>query len=874
MKNIYKFLLAILMVAASVTGNKAKAQTNYTGFEYSTRCLTVSLWATDKRGYDSCAQVKYAINGSYVTGVQATYTFTTAGTYTVCMKIYNPCKKWDTSVCKSVTVKSCDTNSCDLKPDFQWKNSCLKTQFSATGGISGASYSWSFGDGTSGSGSDPYHAYSKTGTYKVCLTVKWIDKNTGKTCYKTVCKEVKISCGTDCNIKGDFFYASQGGYTKFGAYSTGGYYYEWSFGDGTYGTGQYPTHQYKKPGTYTVCVKIYDKTKRCSIKICKTVVIKEPCSVRATFAWVAGSNGLVKFAAVSFGGYKYVWDFGDGTTGSGEDVSHTYSKPGTYKVCLTVYSKSGYCKTTICKTVTVGGSTSRCNWAAMGAGFGYQISCPKLYLEAKTLVNGSSCIKYAWAITPANTNQTSYYYGRVQGIQLASGVYNVCLKLVDSCHKCDTVICKTITVNCNTSKCDLSKAGFGYSVNCRKVTLEGNNMGTGCYKYYWNINGVVYNGRIAYYNFPNNGTYKICYKVLDSCNKCDTMICKEIKIDCQTKCDWSKAGFAVKVDCRKVTAEAYNLGGCHVYAFVLSNSSGSGSSSNGRFFSWQAPANGSYTLCMKIKDTCNNCDTTICQTVKVNCDPCNWTGGGFAYSNKCRDYSFEAKNMNNGCVQYYWSVAGVSAGSGRLMNYSFSKTGTYVVCLKMYDTCKRCDTVICQNVKVDCNPCKATAKFTVDSVSKSGVAYITNHSSGAAYYVWDFGDSTFSYQQNPGKHAYSSSGTRTICLTVYDSLKTCSTKYCVTISVVKSRSTASVSGVETLRDIQIFPNPTSDYFNISIGNAAGTYQVMNLQGQVVVSGSIQNETSVTTTGWAEGIYLVKTVSNGAQNTTRVVVVRQ
>ena len=38
---------------------------------------------------------------------------------------------------------------------------------------------------------------------------------------------------------------------------------------------------------------------------------------------------------------NYAWKFGDGTTGSGPAVSHTYASPGTYTVTLTVTDNGG-----------------------------------------------------------------------------------------------------------------------------------------------------------------------------------------------------------------------------------------------------------------------------------------------------------------------------------------------------------------------------------------------------------------------------------------------------------------------------------------------------------------------------------------------------
>jgi PKD repeat protein len=38
---------------------------------------------------------------------------------------------------------------------------------------------------------------------------------------------------------------------------------------------------------------------------------------------------------------SYTWDFGDGTTGGGVDVTHSYSATGSYQLTLTVTDDGG-----------------------------------------------------------------------------------------------------------------------------------------------------------------------------------------------------------------------------------------------------------------------------------------------------------------------------------------------------------------------------------------------------------------------------------------------------------------------------------------------------------------------------------------------------
>ncbi len=54
-----------------------------------------------------------------------------------------------------------------------------------------------------------------------------------------------------------------------------------------------------------------------------------------------GLTSQVTFTSTSTDGFLYQWDFGDGTTGSGQTVTHTYQAGGTIKTQLIVSGRGG-----------------------------------------------------------------------------------------------------------------------------------------------------------------------------------------------------------------------------------------------------------------------------------------------------------------------------------------------------------------------------------------------------------------------------------------------------------------------------------------------------------------------------------------------------
>jgi len=130
------------------------------------------------------------------------------------------------------------------------------------------SYAWNFGDGATGSGPNPTHAYAAAGNYTATLT---LTDNCGATsiCEASVTITQPQNIPPTCNAGGPYAgpanvpiqFNGTGSSDPDGTIVS----YEWDFGDGATGSGPTPTHSYTQFGLYTVtlCVTDDDQARVC-----------------------------------------------------------------------------------------------------------------------------------------------------------------------------------------------------------------------------------------------------------------------------------------------------------------------------------------------------------------------------------------------------------------------------------------------------------------------------------------------------------------------------------------------------------------------------------------------------------------------------------
>lgn len=114
----------------------------------------------------------------------------------------------------------------------------------------------------------------------------------------------------------------------------------WDFGDGFTSGETTPTHVFNDTGTFQVMLIATDPTACVPIDTAYTTVVVYNTTVNASFATTLTDycdSLKVDFNASTTGIItSFFWDFGDGTTATGQNTSHTYTIPGLYTASLIV----------------------------------------------------------------------------------------------------------------------------------------------------------------------------------------------------------------------------------------------------------------------------------------------------------------------------------------------------------------------------------------------------------------------------------------------------------------------------------------------------------------------------------------------------------
>ncbi len=663
-----------------------------------------------------------------------------------------PCRKicflFIAFLCFTLSVKA---QQADFIADTTSGCSPLTVTFknTSTGFSSSATYLWDFGNGNTSALEDNAGAnFQNEGVYTVTLTITEGSKISTKTTQITVFKKPVVDFSIDVTkgcapLPVTFTSSSSPGD---GSIST----YTWDFGDGYAEAGAGTVvHTYNISKTISPSLTVTNSygcfstlSKPNLIEILPLVIAsfktnrKVACSLQDAITFINTSAGN--------GTLTYNWDFGDGNLSTVRQPNHTYNKPGTYTVKLSVTSDNG------CTSDTV--LTNNLNIADYHTDFDVPTkicqNTPVLFTDKSTPTPTSS----SWLINGIPAGDTT----SLQHTFSLPGTYKVELKNVF--ETCPDEAAKSVTVLPSPStKGFIAQIQGGCGA---PVTVLFTDTSKNATAWQWDFtadNTFSGNGQTASYLYTANGTYNVTLRATNA-NGCSAEITQPVVIQKDTVTINSSEGY---LGCETKTTIFSAVSQDSITSYLWDFGDGTPTSTEATpQHTFTAP--GIYNVTLQ-STSAGGCKSTSTYTIKVFEKP---------------QFDFIAKPGTTICGNnpVTFLVSGpITAGT---YHWNFGDTDVYNVETPPYTHSYQYDSVFSVSLIIDNNGCRDTvtkpAYITVlppfphvVSITNTcdgtrGLVTFKDSSQKALQYSWDFGDGSLPYTytspQVQVQHQYNKSG--------------------------------------------------------------------------------------------------------------------
>jgi len=683
--------------------------------------------------------------GDGTSGSSSSHTYTTAGTYTVTYT-YTLAAGCTYTATTAVTAGTRPTASFTAAP----LTTCPATNITFTNNSTGALYyQWLYGDGLSGTATNPIHSYEITGSATVTLIAFGVGG-----CADTMVRPNYVTVLLPHAQFTPSYTCSNSLQVNFTDNSNGADTWSWHFGDGATSTTQNPTHTYASGGTDTVTLTVHNNTTGCNDTY---ILIINLTSAIVPFLQAADSttckNTPVVFNTSSFF-VSYLWNFGDGTVNfAGSSTSHTYSTAGVYTVKVTLFDSRG-CIDTVTKTnyVSVGGPTAAFSASAFSGCLPLNVQ----FTDQSTTIATAAITSRVWkygdgSTTTGNSVGSSHTY-------TTTGSFPVSLVVTDANGCTDSIVKPNyiqatkphalFTTN-DTTVCINSNVNF---VN----SSTGNNL-----TYLWSFgDGITSFAVTPFHAYTTAGAYTISLIVTDATGCKDTMT-RTAYVHIGTL----YASFNINdsfATCPPLTVNATNTTpGTNTYTWSFGNGGQSVLTNPTTVYTYP----GVYHIKLTVHNASGCADSTV-RNVAVLGPTGTFNINTFA---GCSPLTVLLSVTNtSGATSYTWDLNNgyTQSTTATSFNYTYTQPGKYVPLVVISNgTCQVPvvgDTVYSDHLNADftfpsanyCTP--APVSFTdTSSTSLSPIASRT----------WSFGDGTTGTGHNP-VHTYTSGGTYQVRLII------------------------------------------------------------------------------------------------------------
>jgi PKD repeat protein len=187
------------------------------------------------------------------------------------------------------------------------------------------------------------------GEYPVCLTVNALDAGTFAPCSTSTCKLIEALPDSIClELVADFNISAISGaeitFVELGDIQAVPHETQWSFGDGITMIGSSASFSFTGAGPHRVCMTLLGGAPPyCTSSVCKWLYIgpgTSDCDLFVDPGFIHFSDGqlvgVLDTSSTSGLDHLVEWDFGDGTSSSGQIAVHAYEWFGVFSLCRTL----------------------------------------------------------------------------------------------------------------------------------------------------------------------------------------------------------------------------------------------------------------------------------------------------------------------------------------------------------------------------------------------------------------------------------------------------------------------------------------------------------------------------------------------------------
>lgn len=676
-------------------------------------------------------------------------TYNTAGTYTVTLIATSSNGCADTIVKNNLLAIGTNSNSFSSADSICVNDSIRFTNTSspAPGGAT-----WNFGDGTTSTQFNPTHTYTAPGNYVVKLI------NNFGNCTDSVSKTIRVLPRPVANFSAPSTYQCQPPFTvNFQDLSATAVGWQWDFGDGVTSSQQNPSHTYNSYGNYDVTL-IVTNPSGCTDTIKKTGFIKIEKAVIKIPSLPA--EGCVPFTINPVANVtaldavtSWLWDFGDGSTSTAQNPSHTYPNQGTYTVTLVITTSTGCTDTLRITNAVKAGTKPTPDFSAVPTPV-----CA--YQPVKFTDQSSPTDQWLWNFgdgTTSTSHNPSHTYTNVGTFTVTLTAYN---------NGCPATISKPnlITVNPPIAR-------FRTVPNCtNRLQFSFVDQSVGPVTWSWDFgDGTTSSQQNPVHNFPALGTYTVSLTVTNG--SCSHSVTHTVHVINENP-DFTASPLTL---CKgtQTTFQVTGITAANIANYAWNTGDGIQNTSTPSYqHIYQTAGNYSVTL---ITTDINGCRDTASKPnyIRVNGPKASFTGTN---TKGCQGLTVTFNDLsttdgNNAITNWQWdfgdgTVQNLSAGP---FTHTYTTAGTFSVKLTVTDASGCSDSLSRSNLVVASHP---VANFkAADSLSCPGatVSFRNTSQSAFAYTAfWDFGNGSTSTATPNTSTIYNTTGDYTVKLRITD----------------------------------------------------------------------------------------------------------